>query len=278
MTINCLGQLIDLSTPKIMGILNITPDSFFDGGNYTHESQILHQTEKMLAEGATFIDVGAYSSRPGADHVSEEEELQRIVPIVQLLTKEFKGVNLSIDTFRSRVAKECINSGAALINDISAGLMDEKMLSTIAKLHVPYIMMHMRGTPKTMQSLTQYDNLLTDVLTYFAERTAATKALGIVDVIIDPGFGFAKTLEQNFQLLGALELFNNLEHPLLIGLSRKSMIYKSLQTDAKKALNGTTALNMVALEKGANILRVHDVKEAMECVKLAENLKSELFS
>ncbi|MBC6998207.1 dihydropteroate synthase [Cytophaga sp. FL35] len=278
MTINCLGQLIDLSTPKIMGILNITPDSFFDGGNYTQESQILNQTEKMLAEGATFIDVGAYSSRPGADFVSEEEELQRIVPIVQLLTKEFKDINLSIDTFRSRVAKECINSGAALINDISAGLMDDKMLSTIAQLHVPYIMMHMRGTPKTMQSLTQYENLLTDILTYFAERTAATKALGIVDVIIDPGFGFAKTLEQNFQLLGALELFNILEHPLLIGLSRKSMIYKSLDTDAKNALNGTTALNMVALVKGANILRVHDVKEAKECVKLVENLKSELFS
>lgn len=272
MTINCKGQLIDLSLPKVMGILNITPDSFYDGGLYKDDSKILNQVEKMLNEGATFIDVGAYSSRPNANHVSEEEELKRILPIVKLILKEFPETLLSIDTFRSKIAKQCIEAGATLINDISAGKLDKNMLQTIANLHVPYIMMHMRGTPQTMQQQTDYDNLVKAILFYFSERIAAAKALGIIDIIIDPGFGFAKTLEQNYELLNKLELLKIIEKPLLVGISRKSMIYKKLETSAKEALNGTSVLNTVALQKGASILRVHDVKEALECIKLVESL------
>ncbi len=272
MTINCKGALIDLSEPKIMGVLNITPDSFFDGGKYNDEKSVLSQVEKMLEEGATFIDVGAYSSRPGANAISEAEELQRILPIIQLLTKAFPRAMVSIDTFRSEVAIKCLEAGAALVNDISAGRLDENMLSTIAHYKVPYIMMHMKGTPLNMQQKTEYQDLLTDILYYFSERVMAARALGIHDIIVDPGFGFAKTLEQNYSLLQQLELFQNLDLPLLVGLSRKSMIYKTLETTAEQALNGTTALNMVALTKGANILRVHDVKEAAECVKLYSSL------
>ncbi len=273
MTINCKGQLIDLSSPKVMGILNITPDSFYDGGLYKDDSEILNQVENILNEGATFIDVGAYSSRPNADHVSEDEELKRILPIVDLVLKEFPETLLSIDTFRSTVAKQCIEAGACMINDISAGKLDANMLQTIANLHVPYIMMHMRGTPQTMRQQTNYDNLVKDVIYYFSERISAARNLGITDLIIDPGFGFAKTLEQNFELLNKLELFKMIEKPLLVGVSRKSMIYKTLQTTAKNALNGTSVLNTVALQKRASILRVHDVKEAMECVKLVKKLE-----
>lgn len=251
-----------------MGILNITPDSFYDGGQHKNEKDMLSHVEHMLTEGATFIDIGAYSSRPNADYVSEDEELKRILPIVNSILREFPETLLSIDTFRSNIAKACVEAGAAMINDISAGKLDDNMLQTIASLHVPYIMMHMRGNPKTMQSLTDYDNLLKDILFYFSERIAAARALGIVDVIFDPGFGFAKTLEQNFELLNKLELFKILEKPLLVGVSRKSMIYKTLETSAKEALNGTSILNTIALQKGASILRVHDVKEAMECIKL----------
>ena len=272
MTINCKGQLIDLSSPKVMGILNITPDSFYDGGKHKDEKNILLHVERMLNEGATFIDVGAYSSRPNADHVSETDELNRIRPIVNLILKAFPNILLSIDTFRSEVAKQCIEAGAALINDISAGTLDDNMLQTIANLHVPYIMMHMRGTPKTMQQQTVYDNLVKDILFYFSERIAAAKALGIVDIIVDPGFGFAKTQEQNYELLNKLELFKIIKKPLLVGISRKSMIYKTLKTSAKDSLNGTTVLNTVALQKGASILRVHDVKEAMECITLVKSL------
>ena len=272
MTINCKGKLIDLSSPKVMGILNITPDSFYDGGTHKNENEVLIHVERMLNEGATFIDVGAYSSRPNAEHVSESDELKRILPIVKLVLKEFPETLLSIDTFRSEVAKQCIEAGASIINDISAGKLDEHMLQTIANLRVPYIMMHMRGTPKTMQQQTDYDNLIKDILFYFSERIAAAKALGIVDIIIDPGFGFSKTLEQNFELLNTLELFKMIEKPLLIGVSRKSMIYKTLDTSANDALNGTSVLNTIALQKGASILRVHDVKEAMECIKLTNLL------
>ena len=270
MTINCKGQLVALSTPKVMGILNVTPDSFFDGGKYKDETAILNQVEAMLANGATFIDVGAYSSKPNAAEVSEAEELQRILPIVELLITTFPNILISIDTFRSEVAKRCIHTGAALINDISAGLLDPLMLPTVADLKVPYIMMHMRGTPQTMQGLTSYTNLIKDIIFYFSQRIAAARDLGIVDVIVDPGFGFAKTLAQNFELLNGLELLNVLEKPLLVGVSRKSMIYKSLNTTAQEALNGTTVLNTIGLQKGASILRVHDVKEAVECVKLLE--------
>lgn len=268
MTINCKGKLIDLSSPKVMGILNITPDSFYDGGAHKNESDILKHVEQMLNEGASFIDVGAYSSRPNADHVSETDELNRILPIVNLILKAFPETLLSIDTFRSEVAKQCIQAGAAMINDISAGKLDDNMLPTIADLHVPYIMMHMRGTPQNMQQHTTYANLVKDILFYFSERIAAARALGIIDLIVDPGFGFAKTLEQNFELLNKLELFKIIEKPLLIGVSRKSMIYKTLETTAQDALNGTSVLNTIALQKGASILRVHDIKEAVECIKL----------
>ncbi len=272
MTINCNGKLIDLSSPKVMGILNVTPDSFFDGGHYKNEEQLLKQVDSMLNAGATFIDIGAYSSRPNAPFVSEDEETKRLLPIVELLIKKFPKSILSIDTFRSNIAKNAIEAGAALINDISAGLQDKDMLKTIASLNVPYIMMHMRGTPQTMQTLTNYDNILKDLLFYFSERTAEARKLGIIDLIIDPGFGFAKTTTQNFEILNTLEGFKIADLPLLVGLSRKSMIYKTLNITSADALNGTTALNMTALNKGASILRVHDVKAAMECIKLYEQL------
>lgn len=273
MTINCKGHLINLSSPKVMGILNITPDSFYDGGTHTNEKDILFHVESMLNEGATFIDVGAYSSRPNADHVSEDEELKRIIPIINLILKEFPETLLSIDTFRSSIAKQGIEAGACMINDISAGKLDPNMLQTIADLRVPYIMMHMRGTPQNMQQQTEYDNLTKDILFYFSERIAVARQLGITDLIVDPGFGFAKNIEQNYILLNKLELFKMIEKPLLVGLSRKSMIYKTLNTSAIDALNGTSILNTIALQKGASILRVHDVKEAMECVKLVEKLE-----
>ncbi|WP_320815718.1 dihydropteroate synthase [Flavobacterium sp.] len=273
MTINCKGNLIDLSTPKIMGILNITPDSFYDGGSYNNESEILSQVEKMINDGATFIDVGGYSSKPNSEFVSEEEELNRILPLVQLILSKFPDVLLSIDTFRSNVAKQAINKGAVLINDISAGLLDDKMLVTVADLQVPYIMMHMKGTPQTMQSLAKYDDVVKEVMFYFSERVNAARKLGINDVIVDPGFGFAKTLEHNYEIMQKLDFFSILELPILVGISRKSMIYKLLENSAQEALNGTTVLNTIALQKGAQILRVHDVKEAQECIKIYTQLK-----
>ena len=274
MTINCKGQLVDLTLPKVMGILNVTPNSFFDGGRYKNDSGILLRVEKMLLNGATFIDIGAYSSKPSAEFVSEEEELQRIVPIVQLILEHFPETLISIDTFRSEVAKACIENGAAIINDISAGILDDKLLETIAKYNIPYIMMHMRGTPQTMQAMTNYDNIVKEILFYFSERIAQARSLGINDLIVDPGFGFAKTLEQNYEILQKMELFQMLELPLLAGVSRKSMIYKTLHSSAEEALNGTTVLNTIALTKGAKILRVHDVREAMECVTLFNKINN----
>lgn len=272
MTINCKGKLIDISTPKVMGILNITPDSFYDGGVYHDEKSVAFQVTTMLTEGATFIDVGAYSSRPGADHVSEVEELKRIVPVIEFLTKEFPKINLSIDTFRSNVAKTCIETGAALINDISAGQLDNKMFETIGQLGVPYIMMHMIGTPQTMQEQTSYDDMLKSIIFYFSDKIKAAKAHQIKDIIIDPGFGFSKTLEQNYTLLNQMQLLKMLDHPVLVGVSRKSMIYKLLKTSPEQALNGTTSLNTIALTKGAKLLRVHDVKAAMECITITNQL------
>jgi len=274
-SINCKGTLIDFDSPKVMGILNVTPDSFYDGGYYKNEKDILAQAEKMLNDGATFIDVGAYSSRPDAEDINVEEECNRLISVVELLLKNFPEVLLSIDTFRSKVAQEAVTAGAALINDISAGLLDPEMLSTVAKLQVPYILMHMRGTPQTMKGLTDYDDLVKEVLFYLSERVAAARALGLNDIIVDPGLGFAKTLAQNYELLNATEKLQILDLPILIGLSRKSMITKTLGIDATSALNGTTALNMVALQKGASILRVHDVKEAVETVRLYQALKAE---
>ncbi|MCX7548277.1 dihydropteroate synthase [Xanthomarina sp. F1114] len=274
MTINCKGELIDLSTPKVMGILNLTPDSFYDGGKYKNESEILSQVYTMLKHGATFIDIGAYSSRPDANHISELEELNRLLPMVSIILKEFPDTIISIDTFRSQVAKQAIESGAAIVNDISAGKLDQNMLNTVAKLQVPFIMMHMKGTPQNMKQQTSYKNLIKEVLFYFSERIDQARALGIVDIIVDPGFGFAKTKEQSFEILKHLELFKMLDKPILSGVSRKSMIYKTLENSPKEALNGTTVLNTIALQKGTSILRVHDVKEAVECIKLLQQLKS----
>lgn len=273
MTINCNGQLIDLTIPKVMGILNVTPDSFYDGGNFQNQNKILHHVEKMLNDGATFIDIGAYSSRPDAEHISESEESQRLLPVIKLLVKTFPNILISVDTFRSNIARQSIDHGACIINDISAGSLDDAMMTTVADLKVPYIMMHMKGTPQMMKQLTQYEHLLKDILFYFSEKIATARALGIVDMIIDPGFGFAKTTSQNFELLNHLELFQVLDLPILAGLSRKSMIYITLDTTSKDALNGTSVLNTIALQKGASILRVHDVKEAVECVKLMMSLK-----
>ncbi|MCF6130724.1 dihydropteroate synthase [Flavobacterium wongokense] len=272
MTINCLGKLIDLSSPKVMGILNVTPNSFYDGGQHSDEKSMLGQVGKMLSEGATFIDIGAYSSKPRAEFVSEEEEMERLIPVLKLVLKHFPETLISIDTFRANIARAAIENGACIINDISAGSLDSNMMQTVAELQVPYVMMHMKGNPQTMQSLAQYENITKEMLFYFSEKTAQGKSLGINDLIIDPGFGFAKTLEQNFEVMNNLELFQELEMPMLVGISRKSMIYKTLETQADSALNGTTVLNTIALQKGANILRVHDVKEAVEAVMLVDKL------
>ncbi|WPR70525.1 dihydropteroate synthase [Flavobacterium sp. NG2] len=268
MTINCKGHLIDLEIPKVMGILNVTPNSFFDGGKYKNESEILSQVEKMLSDGATFIDVGAYSSKPNAEFVSESEEIDRIVPVIDLILNRFPDAFLSIDTFRSEVAKIAIENGAAIINDVSAGKLDDKMFETVAKYNVPYIMMHMRGTPQTMQTMTEYEDIVKEMLFYFSERVSMARSFGINDLIIDTGFGFAKTLAQNYEVLRKLELFQMLDLPILTGVSRKSMIYKLLENSPAEALNGTTVLNTIALTKGAKILRVHDVKEAFEAIQI----------
>ncbi|HIB36399.1 dihydropteroate synthase [Mesonia sp.] len=274
MNINCKGQLLDLTTPKVMGILNLTPDSFYDGGKYSTPKTVIEQTEKMLKEGATFIDVGAYSSRPDAQHITEEEELSRIVPIIELLVKEFPEILLSIDTFRSKVAQETVNAGAAIINDISGGSLDKQMFETAAKLQVPYILMHMKGTPQTMKKENNYEHMLQEIIFYFSEKVAQLRELKVNDIIIDPGFGFAKDTTQNFELMNHLSELNALELPMLVGISRKSMIYKTLDLQPQEALNGTTFLNTVSLLAGTKILRVHDVKEAVECVKLYEQLKN----
>ena len=273
-SINCNGKLIDLSTPKIMGILNITPDSFFDGGKYTNTAAIILQVDKMLKEGATFIDIGAYSSRPGAKHISEKEELERILPVVKLLIQEFPKILISVDTFRSTIAEQCIQNGACMVNDISAGNMDTTMFSTIAKLQVPYIIMHMQGTPQNMQTNPTYENVVKDVLYYFSKKINELQNLGVNDIITDVGFGFGKTVEQNYELLKHLDLFKNLNAPMLAGLSRKSMLFKPLEIAKDNALNATTSANTIALLKGANILRVHDVKEAFEAVKISTLLNN----
>ncbi|MCO6163807.1 dihydropteroate synthase [Flavobacterium sp. NRK F7] len=273
MTINCRGKLIDLSRPKVMGILNTTPDSFYDGGKYKNDQAILQQVEKMLKEGATFIDIGAYSSKPGAAFVSEEEEINRLLPIIDLIVNRFPEILVSVDTFRSVVAEAAVLHGASIINDIAAGFLDHNMLPTVAKLQVPYIMMHMKGTPETMQSLAFYEDIFKEMMCYFSERIAIARSYGINDVLIDPGFGFAKTLEHNYQLMQHLDYFLHLNLPILIGVSRKSMLYKLLETTPEHALNGTTVLNTIGLQKGASILRVHDVKEAVECITILEELK-----
>lgn len=271
-SINCKGKLIDFSVPKVMGILNITPDSFYDGGLYQTHKSIVEKVEKMLVDGATFIDVGAYSSRPNTIPISEDEELKRLIPILKLLVKTCPEILISVDTFRSKIAQESIENGACMINDISAGEMDETMFETIAKLQVPYIMMHMKGTPQTMQINPTYENILTELIFYFSEKMHQLRKLGVNDLIIDVGFGFGKTQNHNYQLLQNLDYFSNLKVPILTGISRKSMLYKPLNATANEALNATTVANTIALLKGTSILRVHDVKEAVESVKIVSLL------
>ena len=256
-----------------MGILNITPDSFYDGGKYKNELEILTQTEKMLHEGATFIDVGAYSSRPGAAHISEKEELSRILPVIDLLVKNFPEIILSVDTFRSEIAQKTIENGAAMINDISGGKMDENMFQTVADLQVPYILMHMLGTPQNMQQNPVYEDVTIDIITFFSKQIYKLHQLKVNDIIIDVGFGFGKTVKDNYALLSNLSLFKQLDVPILTGISRKSMLYKPLEITAKEALNATTVANTIALLNGASILRVHDVKEAVEAIKIVKLLK-----
>lgn len=270
-TINIHGSIMDLSLPKVMGIINLTPDSFYSGSRH-RQSQILGAAEQMIQDGAELLDVGGYSTRPGADEISIEEEIARICESIELLAQNFPQIPVSIDTFRSGVAHAAVNSGASIVNDISAGLLDDKMLETVGKLNVPYIAMHMRGTPKTMKELTNYDDLMRNILGYFSERLKKIKVAGIKDVIIDPGFGFAKTIQQNYYLLNHVDYLNQLGLPILVGVSRKSMIYKLLNIEPEHALNGTTVLNTLALLKGASFLRVHDVKEAVETVKLINQL------
>lgn len=273
MNISCKGKLTDLTTPKIMGILNLTPDSFYDGGLYNNTDRALAQTEKMLLEGATFIDIGGASSKPGAVEISTDEELARVLPVIEEIHKTFPETIISIDTYRSDVAKLAVAAGAAMVNDISGGKLDAKMLKTVGALGVPYIAMHMQGTPQNMQEKPSYDNIMTDIRSFFAAKIDAAHKAGIHDVIIDPGFGFGKTLEHNYSLLKNLSSIKMNGIPLLIGVSRKSMIYKLLQAEVTEALNGTTVLNTVALQQGAQILRVHDVKEAHQAVQLIEKLK-----
>lgn len=272
-TLNVRGRLVDLTEPRIMGILNVTPDSFFDGGKFRDETAILAQVKKMYDEGATFIDVGGASSRPGAAEISEAEELSRVIPVVKAIVKNFPDLIVSIDTVRASVAKKAIEDGAGMVNDISAGERDPGILGIVAEAQVPYIMMHMRGTPQTMTQLTNYENLVKDIADYFHKKISTLYTLGIKDIVIDPGFGFAKSVQQNFELLQKLDYFRALGLPLLAGLSRKSMVWRTLEITPEDALNGTTVLNTVALIKGASILRVHDVREARQCIKLISKLQ-----
>ncbi|OFX82333.1 MAG: dihydropteroate synthase [Bacteroidetes bacterium GWF2_33_16] len=275
LTIKCRGEIIDLSEPKVMGILNLTPDSFYDGGKYSTPELIFEKVSKMVAEGCDMLDIGACSTRPGAAEVSESEELKRLVPVLNQVKLLFPDLLVSVDTFRSEVARIVVNDYLVdIINDISAGDMDSKMLETIASLNVPYIMMHMQGTPKNMQQNPQYKNVVQEVIKYFSEKVNKSKLLGINDIIIDPGFGFGKTIDHNYQLINYLADFMILELPILVGLSRKSMIYKFLNTTPEEALNATTVLNTIALHRGANILRVHDVREAKEAITLFQKLST----
>ena len=274
MTIKLKERLLDLSGPIIMGILNVTPDSFYDGGFYDNQKKVIDQVEKMINDGASIIDIGGYSSRPGADNISPDVELARVLPIVKLIKERFSKILISIDTFRSEVAKQCVENGADIINDISGGSLDSKMFETVAKLNVPFIIMHMRGNPSNMMDKTDYENIIEEMENYFSKKIELAKSFGVNDIIIDPGFGFAKTTKQNFDILKNLTYLKKLDKPLLVGVSRKSMIYKTLNLSPIDSLNGSTVLHTILLLKGANIIRVHDVKEANECIRLVNELKS----
>ena len=272
-TLNCKGKLIDLNEPKVMGILNITPDSFYDKSRFNSKDDLLKRTESMLSEGATFIDVGAYSSRPGAEFVSEEEERKRLIPALEIILKKFPDVLLSVDTFRSNIARETIDLGASIINDISGGDMDPEMFDVVVNKQVPYILMHMRGNPQTMSNLNNYDHLIIDIITELQVKVNCLQKRGLNDIIIDPGLGFAKDLSQNYEIIKELNSFKCIGHPLLIGASRKSMIYKLLECEPHNALIGSTVVHTASLLYGASILRVHDVKEAIEAIKITTLLK-----
>lgn len=273
-SINCRGKLINLDKPLVMGILNITEDSFFDGGKHNSEKEWLIQTEKMLSEGADIIDIGAASTRPGAKLITQPEEITIIQKVIKSIRKEFPESILSVDTYNSKVAEVAVENGTDIINDISGGDIDKEMFTTIARLKVPYILMHIKGTPENMQQNPHYENLIQEIMLYFSERVNKLRLLGVNDIIIDPGFGFGKNLEDNYKLMNELEVFHFFELPILVGISRKSMINKVLQTNPSEALNGTTVLNTIALQKGAKILRVHDVKEAVETLKILNMLNN----
>lgn len=267
-TLNCNGRLLAIDKPLVMGIINATPDSFYGGSRFSGTDKILVQAEKMISEGADILDLGGQSTRPGSEQVAENAELDRIIESIELIHQKFPQIPISVDTYYSMVAKKCVEAGACIVNDISSGTMDKEMLRTVAALKVPYVLMHMKGTPQTMQQLATYENVTREILDFFILKKTECKNAGITDVIIDPGFGFAKTVSHNFQLLKDLILFKMLDAPLLAGLSRKASVYKTLGTSPEEALNGTTVLNTIALMNGANILRVHDVREAKEAVKL----------
>ena len=273
-TLNCNGKLIDLSQPKVMGILNFTPDSFYSDSRIKTDSNLLHKIESMLLDGATFIDIGAYSSRPGADYVTEVEETGRLLPALEIILKEFPESLISVDTFRSEIAEKAIDLGAALINDISGGNLDSRMFDLVSKKQVPYILMHMRGTPQTMTSLNVYEDLILDVISELQSKVHQLQELGLNDLIIDPGLGFAKDIKQNYEIVKHLKSFELLGQPILIGASRKSMIYKLLECETNEALNGTTVIHTASLLNGASILRVHDIKPAMEAIKITNLLKN----
>ena len=274
MTINVKGKLIDLSHPIIMGILNITPDSFYDGGFYNSEKKIIAQVKKMINDGASIIDIGGYSSRPGAEDISVETELSRVLTVIKAIKHKFPETLISIDTFRSEVAKKAVKAGADIINDISGGSLDKKMFNTVSELNVPYIIMHMKGNPRNMIKKTKYEDVLKEIIRYFSKKIHLATKAGIKDIIIDPGFGFAKNVEQNFNILNNLDYLKYLDKPILIGVSRKSMIYKTLEVTPKDALNGSTVLHTISLLKGAKIIRTHDVKEANEAIKLVSQLNA----
>ncbi len=273
MILNIKGHTLDLSSPKIMGVLNVTPDSFYDGGVYSNEKKILLQVEKMISDGADIIDIGGFSSKPGAKTISVKEEEKRVIPIIKLINNTFNKIIISVDTFRGEIAEKSLNEGASIINDISGGNLDKNIYQIANKYRVPYIMMHMKGVPENMQANPKYENINYEIIKDFSYKIDLAEKKGVCDIIIDPGFGFGKSIEHNYQILNNIKLYTVLKKPILVGISRKSMIYKLLKTDPSKALNGTTSLNTIALINGANILRVHDVKEAKEVIKLYSFLK-----
>ena len=273
MILNIKGNTLDLSSPKIMGVLNVTPDSFYDGGVYSNEKKILLQVEKMISDGADIIDIGGFSSKPGAKTISVKEEEKRVIQIIKLINNTFNKIIISVDTFRGEIAEKSLNEGASIINDISGGNLDKNIYQIANKYRVPYIMMHMKGVPANMQANPKYENINYEIIKDFSYKIDLAEKKGVCDIIIDPGFGFGKSIEHNYQILNNIKLYTVLKKPILVGISRKSMIYKLLKTDPSKALNGTTSLNTIALINGANILRVHDVKEAKEVIKLYSFLK-----